>query len=84
MQPYILTIPTLQLHDHEETYIMPKKIDVQVKSDDFFALLASRIDSLNQAIVAQHAACQQTITPELQSIVDDLLYLQEHYTITKK
>lgn len=84
MYTYTLSNHNLLLHDHEELFIMPKQIDVQVKSNDFFALLASRIDLLNQAIVAQYAACQQTITPDLQDIVDDLLYLQEHYTITKK
>lgn len=62
--------------------IMPNEIDALVKSDDFFALLASKIDAFTEEIEQQNTL--HHLTPELQRMVDDLLYLQQTYSITKK
>ncbi len=85
MHTYTLTSHTLLLQDQEDSsYIFPNEIDVQVKSDDFFALLASKIEALSQEIAAQDTARQHFAEPRLQKIVDDLLYLDQHYHIVKK
>lgn len=82
MHTYKLSLTTYLLHDHQENTPMPREIDVLIKSDDFFALLASKIDALAEEIEQKNAL--HHLAPELQQMVDDLLYLQQTYSITKK
>jgi len=54
------------------------ELDAKVKSGDYFVTLATEIDAISSSIV-NYAAREQ-----LEDIVSDLIYLQDHYAITKK
>jgi hypothetical protein len=55
-------------------------LDAQVASDEYFALIATRLDQVSQSLKdAQHS--DYII---LEQIIKDLLYLQQNYAITKK
>ena len=49
-----------------------------VRSGDYFVTLASRLDGLGQEIDSYGTRVQ------IESIVSDLIYLQDNYTIQKK
>jgi hypothetical protein len=54
------------------------ELDAQVQSGDFFVLLATELDTLGARII------NQSVRMRLEDLVSDLIYLQEHYEITKK
>ena len=54
------------------------ELDAKVLSGDYFVTLATEIDSINGDIV------QYATREKLEEIVSDLIYLQDHYKITKK
>lgn len=53
------------------------ELDAQALSGDYFVMLASRLDSLNR-----NSSDYETKLA-LENIVSDLIYLQDHYRITK-
>lgn len=53
------------------------ELDAQAMSGDYFVTLASRLDSLNR-----NSSDYETKLV-LENIVSDLIYLQDHYRITK-
>lgn len=56
------------------------ELQAQIASDDYFALLATRLDQVSQSLQdSQHS--DYVI---LEDTIGDLLYLQQHYRITKK
>ena len=57
-----------------------KAIDIKVASGDYFATLATQLDQLTLAIAMTNPGEVHV----LQNAIDDLLYLQSNYTITKK
>lgn len=67
------------LHDHpvDEHDL---EADALVASGDCFVTLATVLDQLQQSLVGAGKALQ----PELEKVTRTLLYLQRHYTITKK
>lgn len=68
------------LHDHAEPSISKRdELDALVASGDCFVTLATQLDSINHQLAT--AGSEQ---PELERAVRALLYLQRHYTISKK
>jgi hypothetical protein len=65
----------LMLRDIDDTN--HRLVDIQIYSGDYFVLLATQLDTLSQDL---SAAKRDT----LQAIVNNLLYLQSTYKITKK
>lgn len=64
----------------EDSRLRQQELKAHVMSGDYFSLLATRLDEVSQNLKTNPA-------PEsgvLQSIVDDLLYLQRHYRIVRK
>lgn len=55
-----------------------QEVDVQVRSGDYFVQLATMLDLL----LTLHQTDE--ISPALNRIIQDLLYLQAHYAIHKK
>jgi hypothetical protein len=84
-QAYILdhdkrrTLPIQLLHD-EASPQERMALDALVASGDCFITLATKLDTLIEAL----KEADQTIQPELERLVADLLYLQRHYQIVKK
>lgn len=54
------------------------ELDAKVLSGDYFVTLATEVDSVTGRL-AQYADREK-----LEEIVSDLIYLQDHYEITKK
>lgn len=83
-QSYIL--PTfsgiLRHSNHKSTVVRDgtevyKELDAQAISGDYFVMLASQIDMLNRN------SDDYETKLALENIVSDLIYLQDHYRITK-
>jgi len=55
-------------------------LDVHVRSGDYFVTLATVLDLMSQELPGYVKINQET----LQTLVDDLLYLQQNYVIAKK
>lgn len=55
------------------------ELDAQVASQDYFALLATQLDTISQSLKKNH----QTDYIVLEKVIDDLLYLHKHYQIKK-
>jgi len=55
-----------------------RKLDVEVRSGDYFVTLATKLDLLGQNITNRY------IRASLDQIVTDLVYMQHTYTITKE
>ena len=53
------------------------ELDAQALSGDYFVMLASRLDTLNRN------SNDYETKLALENIVSDLIYLQDHYRITK-
>lgn len=53
------------------------ELDAQALSGDYFVMLASQLDTLNQD------SSDYETKLALENIVSDLIYLQDHYRITK-
>ena len=51
--------------------------DAQVQSGDYFVMLATKLDLLGRNIA------DYDIRADLETVVSDLIYLQDNYTITK-
>jgi len=64
------------LGDHDPA-ANPNILDVQVASGDYFANLATILDSIERTMSTQD---QQMID----NVIDDLLYLQKYYRIVEK
>lgn len=60
-----------------DTEIELFELDAQALSGDYFVMLASRLDSLNRN------SNDYETKLALENIVSDLIYLQDHYRITK-
>jgi hypothetical protein len=56
------------------------QIAMQVRSGDYFATLATKLDTLSQDVKEKDDAASY----DLELLVADLLYLQRNYNITKK
>jgi hypothetical protein len=55
-------------------------LKAQIQSGDYFAMLATNLDLMSQAMAKRH----KNDGENLRRIVDDLLYLQQNYAIIKK
>jgi hypothetical protein len=55
-------------------------LKAQIQSGDYFAMLATNLDLMSQAMAAK----RKNDSESLRKTVDDLLYLQQNYTIIKK
>jgi hypothetical protein len=71
---------TLLLRDEEVQgrLVSRTEIDAQVRSGDYFVMLATILDGLINDID------EFTTRIELENIVSDLIYLQDNYGISKK
>jgi hypothetical protein len=56
------------------------QVAMQVRSGDYFATLATKLDELSQAVKEK----DEMAADDLELIVNDLLYLQRNYQISKK
>lgn len=68
------------VRDTEEAEDTPRvtgKLEVQVRSGDYFVTLASELDQLSRDVK------DYKIREDLEDIVSDLIHLQDNYTITK-
>ena len=66
------------LGDYASDY--DQEIDAMVASGDTFSTIATQLDKLHTTLLDnEHLDC-----PELQHLVDTLLYLQRYYKITTK
>lgn len=54
-----------------------QKLDIEVRSGDYFVTLATKLDLLGQNITNRY------IRTSIEQIVTDLVYMQHTYTITK-
>ena len=68
-----LCVRDILYNDHNE-------LKVQIRSDEYFALLANMLDGIADA---SKNSCRRN-HPEVQQLINDLLYLQRHYRIIKK
>ena len=66
------------LRDTEEHTLKDKKVDVQVRSGDYFVTLATDLDQLSSKID------NLNVRVDLENAVSDLIYLQDHYKIVRK
>lgn len=57
-----------------------QKVDAQVRSGDYFVMLATLIEVLSQRPAHQ----TMNFAPELERIANELLYLQNYYDIVRK
>jgi len=77
---YHLSANLLTFHDHDSSLFNKGELLAQIASDDYFAMLATSLDEISQRLeVAQHN--DYVI---LEKLINDLLYLQHNYKITKK
>lgn len=73
---------TAQLHDIED-HTSPHnyaELQAQVASQDYFAMLATALDQISQHLKAE----QNNDYIVLEKFINDLLYLHQHYKISKK
>ena len=68
---------TMLLRDQEISDEKRLKLDAEVRSGDYFITLATTLDLLSQNVSNRH------IRASLDTIVTDLVYLQNHYNINK-
>ncbi len=68
------------LHDVDAISLRRLYVDMQVRSGDYFATLATRIDDLSQ----EASSSNRVLGEELEIIVQELLHLQHNYIIDKK
>lgn len=81
MTKYELNITDFHVADLEIVHLDNlNETDVLVRSDQYFATLATRLDSISQRLKKSDGAEHD----HLQKIVDELLYLQGYYKIKKK
>lgn len=73
---YILQELSLSLADLGEL----TQADVLVRSKDYFVTLATKLDKISLELKPR----QRLQKDALQQIVEELLYLQNHYTIKKR
>lgn len=73
-------VGAMLIHDGRRRPVNKTELQAQVASDDYFALLATQLDQLSQSL--QNNAQSDYIL--LENTIDDLLYLHQHYQITKK
>jgi len=55
------------------------ELEAQIASDDYFAMLASQLDSISQSLKEKHHSDYIL----LEKTIDDLLYLHKRYLIRK-
>ncbi len=72
-RPQTLCVRDILYNDHNE-------LKVHVRSDEYFSMLANILDAVSDP---GKNNCKRT-HPELQKIINDLLFLQRHYRIIKK
>ena len=86
--PYALSPLNTYISDQSEETILvfrdgewtrEKELDVQVRSGNYFATLATTLDLLSQMRDTEYGS-----DAILQKTVDDLLYLEKNYTIVRK
>lgn len=58
-----------------------EELTALLRSGQYFTVLATRLDKLSSQIKGAHSDVYQT---ELQRVVDELLYAQQHYRVKKK
>lgn len=66
------------VRDGAESDVLQYEIDAQAKSGDYFVSLATELDMLSAQIT------DKDVRIRLEDLVSDLIYLQDHYEITKK
>lgn len=72
--------PVQMLHDEEGFDMNRVELLARVQSGDYLVTLATTLDIISQLLLEPNHAERDNI----QKIVNDLLYLQMHYTLEKK
>lgn len=77
---YPLSANLLTFRDHDPRLFSKEELLAQLASNDYFAMLATSLDEVSQHLeTARHS--DYVI---LEKLINDLLYLQHNYKITKK
>lgn len=71
--------PVVTLLRDQDDNLKHQELKAHVYSGDYFSLLATRLDEISQTLASEEPA-----NIALQHIVNDLLYLQRYYKVTKK
>jgi hypothetical protein len=76
------TVPAAYVCDADDRDIERRRmeIDAQIRSGDYFIMLATKLDELSQLEQIAH----DDAISEMQRLVGDLLYLQHRYEIKRK
>lgn len=69
--------PWLVRDGADTEYMSLLQLDALIRSGDYCAELATRLDSLKETLPAE-------LAHHIETIVSELLYVQSHYVITKK
>lgn len=56
------------------------KVDVQIKSGDYFVTLATSLELISQRLETEH----NDVAKNIEQAVNELLYLQSSYKVVKK
>jgi hypothetical protein len=64
--------------EHKTDAVAEQEVDVQVRSGDYFVTLATDLDRLSGKVT------NHSTRLEIEDVISDLIYLQDHYTISKK
>lgn len=72
-------VGAMLVHDGPRKPINKTELHAQVASGDYFAVVATRLDQLSQSLQNN----DQSDYILLENTIDELLYLHEHYQITK-
>lgn len=72
----------LAVGDYDDNYISvdAEKLDVQIRSGDYFVTLATTIEVLSQRL----AIDKNPAANDFERIANELLYLQNYYKVVKK
>lgn len=65
---------------HDGSVYSKEELLAQVASNDYFATLATSLDQISQNL----EDCQHSDYIVLEKLINDLLYLQQHYKIIKR
>lgn len=77
---YTIKSNLLTFRDHDDRLFNKEELLAQIASDDYFAMLATTLDEISQRLeTASHSDYVL-----LEKLINDLLYLQHNYKVTKK
>jgi hypothetical protein len=77
---YVLSSNHLYLRDFDEQP-SPSEIEAWARAGDLFAILGLEIDDINLALAESPST---DVSPRLEILATTLLYLQKHYSASRK